>query len=157
MTTGMYSSCDWSVSFSRVIWISCTKRSSKSSAESNLPVEESVVLRRQRTRERRHRQWRKRLLNEKPSRPGLRSLRNLEQIRQQEVRQIPTSFDPAMKPECFFICGSSCSGQQIRWKILLFEDNFILKTRKTDNVPNKFGFSGFPDKKHSGSVFFYGF
>ena len=54
-----------------------------------------------------------------------------------------------MKPECFFICGSSCSGQQIRSKILLFEDNFILKTRKTHNVPNKFGFSGFPDKKHS--------
>ena len=74
----------------------------KSSVESNRPVDlMSVALQRPRTRERRHRELRKRLLL---SLPGPRKPKNREQI-------LPTSFEPAMKPEYFFICGSSWSAQ----------------------------------------------
>ena len=54
----------------------------------------------------------KKLLNENLlSLPGPRKLRNRE-----------PSFEPAMKPECFFICGSSYSAQQIRGKLTKFGD-----------------------------------
>ena len=100
------SSCDRNVSFSKVIWVSCTMIRLKSSVESNRPVDlMSVALQRPRTRERRHHELRKRLLNEELiSLPGPRKPKNREQI-------LPTSFEPAMKPEYFFICGSSWSAQ----------------------------------------------
>ena len=148
------SSCDRNVSFSKVIWVSCTMIRLKSSVESNRPVDlMSVALQRPRTRERRHHELRKRLLNEELiSLPGPRKPKNREQI-------LPTSFEPAMKPEYFFICGSSCSAQQIRSKGF-FEDYLQLKSRKLTKFDDfscalQIWLLGIPDKNTLYETYLY--
>ena len=138
------SSCDRNVSFSKVIWVSCTMIRLKSSVESNRPVDlMSVALQRPRTRERRHRELRKRLLNEELlSLPGPRKPKNREQI-------LPTSFEPAMKPEYFFICGSSWSAQptnsveRLLWRLFRTKIKENSQSLVIFHVLYKFGFSEF--------------